>query len=284
MRKLISISAVAIAVLALVPAAALAAGSYTNSASYTGQGLNSNPDGFGGFDLNKEICGVENGADMDGPYLLFVMTATGAKQADITFSDEAATGLDAGTHAMTKSGGGTFKYVAEWHDPNTLPENVSGTYDGKAKNVQLVVSHGCRPFDESKPAWCSPGYWHGAEDAAWALTGYARSDLFNATVYDSFYGATFVADPTLGAEVPGGPQVQTSVLLTSGNTYKGPGFAGTNPETVIEPLNAFNAVGAFLTDNIPGFDYSQASKSVSNNSDTCPIDHHGNFKEVVAPV
>jgi hypothetical protein len=277
MRKLISISALAIAVLALVPAVALAAGPYANSASYTGQGLNSNPDGFGGYDLNDEICGVENGADVDGPYLLFVMTATGAKNADITFSGDAATGADAGTHAMTKSGGGTFKYIAEWHDPDTLPGNVSGTYDGKAKNVQLVVSHGCRPVNPDKPAWCSPGYWRNAEDAAWALTGHARTDLFNATVYDGFYGATFAADPTLGSGTE-------SVLTKSGGTYKGAGVSGTDPRTQapFAALNAFNATGAYLTDELEGYSFSTTDYAAG--SDTCPYDHHGNLKEVVAPV
>jgi hypothetical protein len=67
--------------------------------------------------------------------------------------------------------------------------------DGRAKNAQLVVSHGCRQYNTS--AWCSPGFWHNASDAAWALTGYSKSDLFNATACDEFYGATLGSDPTL---------------------------------------------------------------------------------------
>jgi hypothetical protein len=55
---------------------------YVNSVTYSGQGLNA--DGFGGYDLNQEICGVANGADADGPYLLWVLTATGSNNADIT--------------------------------------------------------------------------------------------------------------------------------------------------------------------------------------------------------
>ena len=112
------------------------ASAYANGVSYTGQGLIA--DGFGGYDLRTELCGIANGADADGPYLLWVMTATGAKNADITGPW--------GTVPMTKTGNGTFKYISGWYDPSTLPGAVVGTYDGKAKNTQLVISHGCRPF------------------------------------------------------------------------------------------------------------------------------------------
>jgi hypothetical protein len=253
---------------ALVASLALASSvlAYSNPAAYTGQGLNSNPDGFGGYDLNTEICGVENGADADGPYLLFIMNATGAKNADITFSGAAATGADAGTHAMTKSGGGAFKYIAEWHDPNTLPGNVSGTYDGKAKNVQLVVSHGCRPF-ENKGAWCSPGFWKNAEDAAWALTGRTKAELFNETVVPSFYDT-----PNADLALTIGTVLTTSTGQGGANKY--------GPESDPFGLNAYNATGAFVTDNIPGYDYSDEARLLNNESATCPIDHHGVFKNV----
>jgi len=52
---------------------------YPNQVTFSGQGLIA--DGFGGYDLLTEICGVANGADADGPYLLWVLTATGAKNA-----------------------------------------------------------------------------------------------------------------------------------------------------------------------------------------------------------
>src|SRR5215217_4911637 len=114
--------------LLLVPVfLALAVGSvlaYGNSVTYTGQGLIA--DGFKGYDLRTELCGSENGADVDGPYLLWVLTATGATKADITFSSAIIPnilGPDFGTHAMTKSGNGTFKYISGWHDPSTLPGN-----------------------------------------------------------------------------------------------------------------------------------------------------------------
>lgn len=223
---------------------------YANSTTYSGQGLIA--DGFGGYDLRTELCGTANGADVDGPYLLWVLTATGSNNADITGPW--------GTATMTKTGNGTFKYISDWYSPSTLPGNVSATYDGKAKNAQLVISHGCRPFKEG--AWCSPGFWMNASDAAWALTGKSKNDLFNSTVYDYFYGATFPADPTL-----------YTVLSTNGGTYKGAPVPGTSGYA----LNAFNATGAFLSNNIPGYQFDW-DVMVAGGSDACPIDHFGNFK------
>ena len=254
--KLIIGAALATLALAAIAVSASPATAYANPVRYSGQGLIA--DGFGGYDLITELCGVENGADADGPYLLWVLTATKAGNADITGPW--------GTAAMTKTGAGTFKYVSGWYSPGTLPGTVTATYDGGAKNAQLVISHGCRPKGSG---WCSPGFWGRATDAAWAVTGHSRTELFNATVYSGFYGATFLADPTLN-----------TVLTTTGGTYKGPGVAGTDVRT--QPpnpaLNAFNATGAFLTDGIPGFMFDPAVVS-DNESDTCPIDHFGNFKE-----
>ncbi len=223
---------------------------YANTVTYSGQGLIA--DGFGGYDLQTELCGIANGADVDGPYLLWVLTATKSKNAEITGPW--------GTVAMTKVGNGTFKYISGWYDPSTLPGNVYATYDGAAKNAQLVISHGCRPFKQG--AWCSPGFWHNATDAAWALTGYSKTDLFNATVYDYWYGATFAVDPTL-----------ETVLNTNGGTYKGAPVPGTSGYE----LNAFNAAGAFLTNNIPGYQFDWDVMQAGG-SDACPIDHFGNFK------
>lgn len=233
---------------ALMPTAANA---YANSVTYRGQGLLT--DDFGGYDLETERCGVENGAEVDGAYLLWVFTATGATNADITGPW--------GTAQMQRSGnGGVFKYVSEWYDPGTLPGTVVGTYDGKAKNAQLVISHGCRPFTD-RGAWCSPGYWRNATDAAWALTGVSRSAKFNETVYDNWYGAAFGEDPTL------------ETVLSNPPTYSGPPLAGTSGH----PLNAFNATGAMLTNAIPGYEFSYEVMQAGG-SDACPIDHFGNFK------
>jgi hypothetical protein len=221
---------------------------YANSVIYRGQGLSA--DGFGGYDLTTELCGIANGADADGPYLLWVLTAPSATAADITGPW--------GTAPMTQSGNGTYKYVSGWYDPSTLPGNVTATYNGPPRNAQLVISHGCRPFTHG--AWCSPGFWRNSDDAAWALTGYSRTDLFNTTVVPNFYDTSSAADPTLN-----------TVLTTPGaNTFG----AVSGPYG----LNAFNATGAFLTNNIPGFDFSVDAMLLNNESDTCPIDNHGNLK------
>jgi hypothetical protein len=164
---------------------------------------------------------------------------------------------------MTKSGNGAFKYIGTWYDPNELlASGVTATYDGKAKNVQLVVSHGCRPFVDGG-AWCSPGFWRNATDAAWALTGISRADLFNSTVYDAWYGATFGANPTL------------QTVLDNPPTYSGAPLAGTKGYA----LNAFNATGAMLTDALPGHHFSMDIMQAGS-SDACPIDHFGNLKVV----
>jgi len=247
--KGVGVAALTMGFLAMGPMA-WAEGPYANEVVYSGQGLIA--DGFGGYDLRTELCGVENGADVDGPYLLWVLTANGANNADITGPW--------GTDDMVKKSKGSFKYISDWYDPGTLPGNVSATYDGNAKNAQLVISHGCRPFNQG--AWCSPGFWKNATAGAWALTGYSPTSLFNATVYSFWYGATFAADPTL------------QTVLDNPPTYSGPPLAGTSGYA----LNAFNATGAFLTDNIPGYQF-DFNVMQAGGSDACPIDHFGNFKE-----
>ena len=247
-KRFVFLLAATVALAALIGSAVLAAGPYANKVTYSGQGLNA--DGFGGYDLNREICGLANGADADGPYLLWVLTANKATNAEITGPW--------GTAAMTKTSNGAFKYISGWYDPNTLPGTVYATYDGAAKNAQLVISHGCRPFN--KGAWCSPGFWKNAEDAAWTLIGVSKTALFNDTVVPPFYDTVSAANPTL-----------IQVLTTPGaNTFGAPS----------DPfgLNAFNATGAYLTNNIPGYSFSLAAMQENNESNTCPIDHHGNFK------
>jgi hypothetical protein len=245
--------ALGIAVVASITTGVTMARAFANSVTYTGQGAIA--DGFGGYALQTELCGVANGAEVDGPYLLWVLTATGATKADIT----GAPGTS-GTVAMTKFGNGTFKYVSAYASPGTLvPNKVVATYDGKAKNVQLVISHGCRPFSDG--AWCSPGFWRNATAGAWAVVGKSPTDLFNNNVYDVWYGATFAANPTL------------ATVLGDAPTYSGPPLAGTSGYA----LNAFNATGAFLTNLIPGYQFDFAVMQAGSD-DACPIDHFGNFK------
>jgi hypothetical protein len=232
---------------------AIAQGVYANIAYFTGQGVTT--DGTT-YTLNTELCGKANGAEVDGPYLLWVMTATGAAHADITGPW--------GTAPMTKFGNGTFKYISAWYEPGVLltlpPPGVYGTYDGTHKNVQLVISHGCRPFT-TNGAWCSPGFWKNATDAAWAVTGVLRTAAFNTTVFDFWFGHMFAINPTL------------QTVLDNPPTYSGPSDAGTSGI----PLNAFNATGAFLTSKLPGFSF---DPSLIGNDDACPIDHFGHLKQL----
>ena len=238
--------------LALMPAAAAtAAPANTPTATFTGQGLMA--DDYGGYDLIEELCGTENGAEVDGPYLLWVFTSTKATSATITGPW--------GTVPMTKEGNGTFKYVSDWYDPDTLIGTVTATGNRSSANPQLVISHGCRPF-EDEGAWCSPGFWRNAEDPAWALTGYTRDDSFNTNVPPYWFGATFPVNPSLGT------------VLANPPIYSGAPVPGTSGYA----LNAFNATGAMLTDAIPGYAFSW-DVMVEGSDDACPIDHHGNFKE-----
>jgi hypothetical protein len=115
------------------------------------------------------------------------------------------------------------------------------------------------PLEVTNAAWCSPGYWRNADDAAWSLAGANKTDKFNTTVYNGFYGATFAVNPSL-----------FNVLSASGGTYKGAGVAGT---LGYPAMNAFNATGAYLTSKIPGYTFN-GNTSV----DFCPIDAHGVFK------
>ncbi len=235
--------------------------------NYTGQGFN-----FDGttYNLNDERCGLtgQNDANDGGTgqfadwngsgqpyetgqgYLVWVLTANGAASAKLYLPDMTVDMIQVG---------GTFKYASQYYSYDSLVgPAVYAIYEGKAKgNVQLVVSHGCQPFKDVG-AWCSPGYWRNAQDAAWALTGYAKTDLFNNTVVPDFYDTASAANPTL-----------IQVLTTPGaNTFG----AASDPYG----LNAFNATGAFLTEQIPGYSF---DPSRIGDEEACPIDNHGNFKE-----
>jgi hypothetical protein len=113
----------------IVPAMA-----FFNSVSYSGQGFVS--DGASGYRLKTNICGIANGADTNGPYLLWTLTAAGARNAEISGPW--------GDAIMTRSGNGAFTYISGWHDPADLAAHpVKATYDGRPLGAWLVVSHGC---------------------------------------------------------------------------------------------------------------------------------------------
>jgi hypothetical protein len=233
-------------------AAAAVVWAYANSVTFTGQGLINNGDGS--YVIRDEICGVANGADAEGPYLLWVLTATGANNANITGPW--------GTAPMTKTGNGTFKYISAWYNPSTLlPNVVTATYDGKGKNAQLVISHGCAP--KQTGAWCSPGYWMNTlnfNPNGWTAIGVdPTTTMFNGNVSTAFYANNLSPDQLL------------TYVLNHPSAYGGTlGTAGPYG------LTAFNAVGAYLTSLIPGYSF---DPTLVGTSDACPLDAHGNLKQ-----
>jgi len=86
------------------------------------------------------ICGVANGAPVDGSYLLWVLTANKTTAATIAFGA-------GGPVAMTRTGTtSTFKYVQT--DPPSFAAlrstGVTATYNAsRDKNARLVIGQGC---------------------------------------------------------------------------------------------------------------------------------------------
>lgn len=117
------LAAVIIGVLMVVLSPATAS-AFDNLATFSGQGTENGV-------LEEQDC------DGSGPYLLWVLTATGAENAEITGPW--------GTATMTRGGNGTgsFKFRSNYYAPALLVDTVTATYDGEPRNVQLVISHGC---------------------------------------------------------------------------------------------------------------------------------------------
>ena len=286
MSRLRTISALlATAILAMCTVAAVYAGGST--AYYTGQGFT-----FDGnvWVLNDQRCGgAGEGLANDGgtgqflnwngpmqpyqtgqPYLVWVLTLNAA-------NSQATLYLPDGPHQMYKVGG-TLKYASKAFSYSELVTNppsvyASYTYTGRLTgSPQLVVSHGCPPFT-NEGAWCSPGFWRNARDGAWQLIGLTnettgKAVLFNASVVPNFYAtANSDANLTIG-----------TVLTDTG------GQGGANKYGAADApfgLNAFNATGAYLTDQIPGFAFSldaYLAAQTTTTDEACPIDNFGNFK------
>lgn len=107
-------------------------------------------------------------------------------------------------------------------------------------------------------AWLSPGFWKTADDAAWQLTGVARTDLFLSTVFPTFYDTQTVR------LIAGNPSLWTVL------NYQGQGGANYyGPESGPYGLNPYNATAAYLTSKVPGWTYGGPNYPE-------PIDHHGN--------
>ena len=228
---------------------------------YTGQGFTN--DGTT-WSLNSQRCGLAgqgvandggtgqfalNGFVLGDPYLVWVLTVNGASSATLSLPDE-------GIVNMYKVGG-TFKYASKYYSPTQIIGIVYATWTGGPNRATLTVSHGCPPRDGG---WCSPGFWKNATDGAWALTGYSKTSLFNQTVVPNYYGTSTALLP------PDGPTLNQVLSTPGANTYG----AASGPLG----LNAFNATGAFLTDQLVG-GFAPTKVGVDG---SCQIDHFGNYK------
>jgi hypothetical protein len=216
--------------------------------SWTGQGVEC--DEFGICVLKDELCGVANGADVDGPYLLWVLTGQNITGATITISG---CGTEVGG-TMTQGGNnGSWKYISDYCDPTKVQASVTYNYTGRAPaNPQLVISHGCKPAEESANIWCSPGYWKNNSEP-WALTGYSPTDDYNST-------SCGMTNP-----VSGNPTLLQ--VVSSPQTYGGA---------------AVNCVGQLLTNTLCGGGQLNPDCPNSDSSicpDNCPFDSHGNVKD-----
>jgi hypothetical protein len=230
-------------ILAVFPGVALA-----GTVTWSGQGVQC--DEFDNCVLNLELCGVENGADVDGPYLLWVLTGQNITSATIAISN---CGTETGG-TMTQSGGGAWKYISAYCSPTTV--QATATYTGTPRNPQLVISHGCKPV-ESANLWCSPGYWGHAADLAWAQTDYTR---------DTLYNDTSCKDTPLKAGAPTNPTLGAVVATGAAATY---GAA------------AFNCVGQLLTNTLCGGGQLNPNCPASADicPDACPFDNAGHLKD-----
>jgi hypothetical protein len=266
---------VAVVASLVVAIPALAATFYVN---YTGQGFTA--DGSGGYIINDERCGLEGQAiandggtgqfanwdgtgdpyDTGDPYLVWVLTANGATSAKLHLPDKTVDMINVG---------GTWKFASGWYDPATLSPGNSSTNtpvyaeyvkNGSVRNVQLTVSHGCAPHQAT--AWCSPGFWKNTlnfNPNAWNTIGVdPTTAMFNGNVSPDYYANDLSAD-----------QLLTYVLNHPGDYGGALGTAGPYD------LTAFNAVGAYLTDQIPGY---QFDPSLVGSDDACPVDAHGQLK------
>lgn len=110
-------------------------------------------------------------------------------------------------------------------------------------------------------AFCSPGFWKTAPDAAWLKTGHTRTEMFNTSgIVGTFY-VSISPDQTL------------QYVLENNNLYPNAGPFN---------LTGANAVGAFLANSLDGFHFDP--DLVGNEGATgCPLDAHGNYKPGMDP-
>jgi hypothetical protein len=133
----------------------------------------------------------------------------------------------------------------------TFTTNTTGTTGSDQESVEV-----CNP---GVKAWCSPGYWKNADDAAWALVGASKTDLFNDTVVPGFYANDASVDNPSLWDVLNGPNAN----------YYG-GTAGPFG------LNAYNATALYLTSLLPDNGSIQYVPDPTMTAG-CPINNAGEF-------
>jgi hypothetical protein len=155
----------------------------------------------------------------------------GENREPTTFSVDSLTFMARGTSVPSVLGGGY------------LFDNVS--YDASNTGAPAPTQCGL------KPAFCSPGFWKNAKPAAWALTGISPTAKFNDVVVPGAY-ADLVS--------PGNTTLSDVLDAKGANTYgKAAGPLGLNP---------FNAVGAALTNLLPGYTFGGVDAP-------CPVSNAG---------
>jgi hypothetical protein len=253
--------------------------------TYLGNGFISH-DGGVTWEVNDERCGLpgEQGAANDGgtgqfeewnyesgdPYLLWIFTGNGATNVKIKMP-----GCDTDGCEMFQVGG-TWKFASPYFTRDDLLSfGVTATYEGTVRgNITLTVSHGCGPYS-GEGAWCSPGYWKNARQGAWNLVGGDpffdfKDQTFEAGVmqapdfaYFTGQNASDIASATKDAKL--------IEILGAASTFSGSPIAYYRAWAA----NAYNMTGAYLTDQIPGYEF---DPDRIGTADACPIDNHGNFK------
>jgi hypothetical protein len=112
-------------------------------------------------------------------------------------------------------------------------------------------------------AFCSPGYWKNAPQAAWdKVAPITKQSLFNSVVVPDFYANS----------IPSNPKLIDVLSAKSATKYGKPaGPFGLDP---------YNAVGAALTSKLPGYVFDAATIGLAT---ACPLDGRGNWKPGAGP-
>lgn len=115
------------------------------SATWSGKGTTAVSEGVYAFDT--EVCGIENGAPVDGAYVVFVLASTKGLSAPMIKFGGADTPRAMDKSNGDKPGNGAYKYLWQPEEGDVdlaalLALPVSVDWTGNARPV-LTVGHGC---------------------------------------------------------------------------------------------------------------------------------------------